>query len=156
MSFQNKYLKYKKKYVDLKNQIGGAIDTLPSDVMNNILESLTNKEIINRCSLNKIDCQTVSWSKLISDRNININSVLNLNEPEPTICQHITNPDERTSCRIFYNYTKYTKHFKTIAVSHYHSMALKRDGTIVTWWCAHGEQFTVPPGLIARVLSNNL
>ena len=90
MSFQNKYLKYKSKYLDLKKQIGGALQprpTLPQDVMNNIVDNLTNKEIIKRCILNNIDCQTVLWSKLIIDRKININSVLNLDDP--IMCKNI-------------------------------------------------------------------
>ena len=159
MSFQNKYIKYKKKYLDLRKQIGGSGNsggggealqprpTLSPDVMNNILESLTNKEIIYRCSLNKIDCQAVSWSKLIIDRKINPNSVLNLNGPLPAMCRHITNVSEQSSCRIFYNYTKYTKPFKTIAVGSYHSMALKSDGTVVAWGRNNNGQCNVPDGL---------
>ena len=108
-------------------------DIIPQDVMNITLQNLTNEEIIKRCSLNKRDCQKVSWSKLIRDRNINIESVLNLDEP--TMCEHISDI-QRPYCRKFYNYTKYykyTKHFKTIAAGRYHLMALQNDGTVVVW-----------------------
>ena len=124
MDYKQKYLKYKNKYLAL-HQIGGAVGagstsvgtgstsggraftTLPRDVMNTIFESLAPKEIIKACESNKSLCQAVSWSKLIRDRKININSVLDLDEPAPTMCGYITDPTERASCRIFYNYTKY-------------------------------------------------
>ena len=49
MSFQKKYLKYKQKYLDLKNkkQFGGSI-TLPSDVSNKIIDinDIKNEQFI--------------------------------------------------------------------------------------------------------------
>ena len=63
--------KYTMKY-DIDNVHGGdhvfdsALQqrpTLPFDVMNIIFESLTNKEIIRTCELNKSLCSTISWSK---------------------------------------------------------------------------------------------
>ena len=168
MSFQNKYLKYKSKYLDLKNQIGGsakdsgggggggakdgrggggALSTLPPDVINNILESLTNEDIIHMCESEKSLPQSVSWSKLIRNREINIDRVLNLDGFEPTMCMHITVPTERASCRKFYNYTKYTKPFKTIACGNHHSMAVKNDGTVVAWGSNNYGESNVPKDL---------
>ena len=148
-------MKYKINY-----SIGGAlqpivtpIQTLPSfnrvpqDIMNNTLSNLSNEDIIKRCSLNIRDCQTVSWSKLIRDRNINIKSILNLDEP--TMCENAPQ-NEIQSCRKFYNYTKYykyTKHFNTIAAGGYYSMALQNDGTVVAWGDAEFGQLNIPDGL---------
>ena len=151
-------MKYKINY-----SIGGAlqpivtpIQTLPSfnrvpqDVMNITLQNLTNEEIIKKCSLNKRDCQRVSWSKLIKDRNINIESVLNLDDIIPTICNN-TSDVQRPFCRTFYNYTKYYKYTKyyisTIAAGALHSMALQNDGTVVVWGNNNGGQRDVPVGL---------
>ena len=150
-------MKYKINY-----SIGGAlqpivtpIQTLPSfnrvpqDVMNITLQNLTNEEIIKRCSLNKRDCQSVSWSQLIEDRNINIKTVLNLDEP--TICNN-TSDYQLPFCRKFYNYTKYYKYTKyyisTIAAGGSHSMALKNDGTVVVWGRNDdGQRDGIPAGL---------
>ena len=155
-------MKYKINYA-----IGGAlqpivtpIQTLPQDNMNITLEGLTNKEIIKTCSLNKIFCQKMNWENLIRDRNINIESVLNLDELEgiasimhpevPTMCEHISDI-QRPYCRDFYNYTKYykyTKHFNTIAAGGGHSMALQNDGTVRVWGeDLAGQRDNIPDGL---------
>ena len=147
-------MKYKINY-----SIGGAlqpivtpIQTLPSfnrvpqDLMNITLSNLSNEEIIKRCSLNKKDCEKVSWKKLIETRKINIETILNLDEP--TICNN-TIDVQLPYCRKFYNYTKYAKyikHFKTIAGG-MHSMALQNDGTVRAWGRTNEDQCNVPPGL---------
>ena len=157
-------MKYKINY-----SIGGAlqpivtpIQTLPSfnrvpqDVMNITLQNLTNEEIIKKCSLNKRDCQKVSWSKLIKDRNINIESVLNLDDIIPTICNN-TSDVQRPFCRTFYNYTKYYKYTKyyisTIAAGGSHSMALKNDGTVCVWGRNTHDQRTGKPDYLNNVVS---
>ena len=149
-------MKYKINY-----SIGGALqpivtpiqtlppfDIIPQDNMNITLEGLTNEEIITRCSLNKRDCQRVSWSKLIRDRNINIESVLNLDDH--IMCNN-TIDIQHPFCRTFYNHTKYeiyTKHFKTIAAGSLHSMALKKDGTVRVWGSNNfGQRDDIPAGL---------
>ena len=111
-------MKYKINY-----SIGGALqpietpiqtlppsNMIPQDTMNYVLEALTNKEIIKRCILNKRDCQKVNWRKLIGDRGINTESVINLDEP--IMCKYINNEDQRSYCKFFYNYTKYEEYTK--------------------------------------------
>jgi len=122
-----------------------------SHLINPLAENMTNEEIIKTCSLNKIFCQKMNWENLIRDREINIESVLNLNEPYPLICNYVNNPIHRPHCRTFYNYTKYykyTKHFNTIAAGSHHSMALQNDGTVVVWGKnAWGQRDNIPDGL---------
>ena len=106
-------------------------------LINPLAENMTNEEIINICSLNKTFCQKMNWEKLIKNRKINIENVLNLDDPLPTMCNN-TIDVQLPFCRKFYNYTKYekyTKHnFKIIAVNgntaFSRSMVLKNDGTV--------------------------
>jgi len=116
-------------------------------LINPVAENMTNEEIINTCSLNKTFCQKMNWEKLIKNRKINIENVLNLDEPLPTMCDN-ANPDQRPFCKTFYNYTKYTPQFKTIAAGGWHSMALKNDGTVHVWGSnTSGQRDGKPDGL---------
>jgi len=126
-----------------------SFNRVPQDLMNITLSNLSNEEIIQACSVNKTFCQKMNWKKLIKDRNINIESVLNLDEP--IICNN-TIDIQLPFCRKFYNYTnyyKYTKHhISTIAAGWAHSMALKNDGTVRVWGSNnHGQRDGIPAGL---------
>jgi len=119
-------------------------------LINPLAENMTNEEIINICSLNKTFCQKMNWKNLIKNRKINIENVLNLDEP--IMCNN-TNPVQRPFCKTFYNYTKYEKYtpqFKTIAAGGGHSMALQNDGTVSVWGSNdddHHDRRDVPSGL---------
>jgi len=115
-------------------------------LINPVAENMTNEEIINTCSLNKTFCQKMNWKNLIKNRKINIENVLNLDEPLPIMCNN-TNPVQQSlACKI-YNYTKYTPQFKTIAAGEYHSMALTNNGNVAVWGGNRWGQRDVPVGL---------
>jgi len=125
------------------------ISEVETQLINPLAETMSNKQIIQTCSVNKTFCQNMNWENLIEDRNINIETVLNLDDIIPTICNN-TIDVQLPFCRKFYNYTKYekyTKHFNTIAAGGFHSMALQNDGTVVVWGNNEYDQCDEPDGL---------
>jgi alpha-tubulin suppressor-like RCC1 family protein len=131
------------------------ISEVEPHLINPLAETMSNKQIIQTCSVNKIFCQKMNWKKLIKDRNINIETVLNLDDIIPTICNN-TSDYQLPFCRKFYNYTKYykyTKHFNTIAAGGRHSMALKNDGTVIVWGSDNYDQRDGKPAGLNNVVS---
>ena len=58
MSYQEKYLKYKKKYLELKG--GAGLDKLPEELINEILSSQKNcKKLIKAVPINRQTIKTV-------------------------------------------------------------------------------------------------
>ena len=54
MNYQNKYLKYKKKYIELKSQMGGMLQGPMNNDNNNNTEILKDAEKKNDISRRKI------------------------------------------------------------------------------------------------------
>ena len=162
-NYYQKYKKYKKKYLDLKIQSGGAgfTEALAGNTIrspeqldkmsyNEMISNLTGKEIIRNCTNNKQLCTQIIWTELLRERAINFNPLSPL--PIPKMCSMMADDRQKEACTKFYHYTKGGKiviwggnkfgqrnnlpadtAYIAIACGRNHSVALKNDGTIVTW-----------------------
>ena len=125
--YKKKYLKYKKKYLDLKIQSGGERDagaerdehadvkdaflgntirsTEPLAKMryNNMISNLDGKEIIRSCANNKQLCTQINWIQLLNERKINLPD---LDLPIPKMCLMMADDRQKEACTKFYHYTK--------------------------------------------------
>ena len=107
--YKNKYLKYKAKYLELKEQIGSGkkeneniSSTISNSTLSNFVScnefiSSTSKEILNN----------INWDSLPSnlDIKINVDDKVNL-LADCAICTMIINESQRDNCKRYYNKCK--------------------------------------------------
>lgn len=127
MSYENKYLKYKNKYIQLKELIGGVNelkDLLSNkDILNEITTNSSSpcKEIISKLSTNKIP--NIDWIGLDNSINIRIDNDFSINNKSNAMCNFITDENQKESCNRFYNKCKlkhlHNKYYNTVNVETY-------------------------------------
>ena len=111
MTYQEKYLKYKKKYLELK---GAGFDDLPEELIDEIIVSSQGncKDLIKAVPVNKQTINAVNWSNL-ETRIPTINTALNMNNPQSVMCRFAkpTQIDDcnsyRNRCELKYLFNKY-------------------------------------------------
>ena len=115
-----------------------------------MISLLDGKDIIKKCASNMELCNQINWIRLLRERAINFNPLGTL--PIPKMCLMMTDDRQKEACTKFYHYTKGGKivfwgnddfdqrnnsptddGYVAIACGIQHSVALKNDGTIVTW-----------------------
>jgi hypothetical protein len=107
MTYQEKYLKYKKKYLELK---GAGLDKLPDVLNNEIVSSDGNifsqrncKDVIGSL-VTKQAINAVNW-KSLETRIPTINTALNMNNPQSVTCG-FAKPEELNDCNSYLNKCK--------------------------------------------------
>lgn len=121
--YKQKYLKYKDKYLTLKNQLAGSntngIHKASNDIINNIGSFSSCKEGINLLSSNKNLLANMNFTEINDSFNVKINideTEVNLLGHIPTICTpQNQNNEQINECKRFYNKCKllhlYNKYF---------------------------------------------
>ena len=103
--YEQKYLKYKNKYLNLKNEIYGGLDIidnlgeLKKGEINVILPKLPNCELVTHILSNPELILDTDFAKLPS---IQID-IPNINKLQNTMCNFITDDTRRLYCNIYYN-----------------------------------------------------
>ena len=103
--YEQKYLKYKNKYLNLKNEIYGGVGIidhlgeLKKGEINVILPKLQNCELVTHILSNPELILDTDFAKLPS---IQID-IPNINKLQNTMCNFITDDTKRLYCNIYYN-----------------------------------------------------
>ena len=86
MTYQEKYLKYKKKYLELKG--GADLDELPEVLINEVISSSQNncKDLIKAVPINKKTINAVDWRNLETKIPTIKTPGLTLNNPQSVTC----------------------------------------------------------------------
>ena len=103
MTYQEKYLKYKKKYLELKG--GAGFHDLPDVLINEIVSSQGNcKDFFKDLPVNRQTINAINWRNL-ETRIPTLTTTLNLNNPQSRICA-LAKPEQIDDCNSYYNRCK--------------------------------------------------
>jgi hypothetical protein len=107
MSYQDKYLKYKQKYLMLKG--GVSPDKLPSALINKISSFTDCNDIIKSLPLNIKDIEWNTKDKPIRNNSLNLTAKNNLSCNKAKDDQKVSCNEYVNQCRLIYLYKKYFK-----------------------------------------------
>jgi hypothetical protein len=101
--YKQKYLKYKNKYLNLKNELyfGGGLEDMPSQIITQILNKTTCKDVIKTAETNDSVANKINFSDLTN--NIVLNQNININIRQNIACRRITDVARRNQCNEYYN-----------------------------------------------------
>jgi len=102
---KQKYLKYRAKYLNLKNEIyfGGGLEDMPSQIITQILNKTTCKNVIKTAETNESVANKINFSDLTNNIVVNQNINININIRQNIACRRITDDVRRAQCNEYYN-----------------------------------------------------
>jgi hypothetical protein len=102
---KQKNLKYRAKYLNLKNELyfGGGLEDMPSQIITQILNKTTCKDVIKTAETNESVANKINFSDLTNNININQNINIDINIRQNIVCRRITDDARRAQCNEYYN-----------------------------------------------------
>jgi len=103
--YEQKYLKYRAKYLNLKNELyfGGGLEDMPSQIITQILNKTTCKNVIKTAETNESVANKINFSDLTNNIVVNQNINININIRQNIACRRITDVARRNQCNEYYN-----------------------------------------------------